>query len=114
MVCEYCKGTGRLGIQQEHCWYCDGTGFQQSKDRDDNKWCPDCGIEFATYEYDGETYCTECLLLKLEKDKQVESWSVQHYMIDGEYFGNDNDNEVEEIAKNIAERLKIKKLEENQ
>jgi RecJ-like exonuclease len=29
MVCEFCKGTGRLGFQQETCWYCDGVGHQK-------------------------------------------------------------------------------------
>lgn len=26
-ICEYCKGTGKLGFQQEDCWGCDGNGF---------------------------------------------------------------------------------------
>lgn len=30
-ICKECEGTGRLGFQREHCYYCDGSGYIKKK-----------------------------------------------------------------------------------
>ena len=32
IICEYCNGTGKLGFQQETCWFCQGNGFREVKE----------------------------------------------------------------------------------
>lgn len=30
-VCKYCEGTGKLGLQRESCFYCEGDGYIKEK-----------------------------------------------------------------------------------
>ena len=77
---------------------------------EDEKWCSFCEIEEADYEYESEPYCFGCLLEKLEEEKAIDTWYVKHYIVNAEYIGNSNGDDLESIAEEIANRLKIKKI----
>jgi len=80
------------------------------KDIEDNKiWCDECDCEYAEYTYEGEDLCSGCLLLKLARQDKIQTWDVNHYMINDEYCGNDNDNEVNDIIEKIK-RMSYKDL----
>ncbi len=75
------------------------------------KWCEECEIEEAKYKYNDKIYCDDCLLFVLDKEDKIQSWTVTHYEIDGNYIGNDNDKDMEEVIEDIAEYFEIEKLE---
>ena len=80
----------------------------------EDRFCEECDCELAEYEYDGKTYCHECLLDKLEEDKKILLWSATHYIIEdtAEYLGNDNDNSYDEIIENLPKIYGIKSMED--
>lgn len=61
--------------------------------------CTECD-EQATHEYEHKQYCAECLL----KEMNVETYQVTHYMIDGEYLG--DEDELDEIIEKLGRNVK--------
>lgn len=83
-----------------NCYYFEDKPESNICDRFDYKCC-ECDGENATHEYKNNLYCTDCLLKELD----VESWTVTHYMVDGEYLGSDDDIDgvIENLSKDINE-----------
>lgn len=73
--------------------------------------CSECEIEYPIYEYKDNLYCSECLLEKLESEEKIEVWTVKHYMLNDDYIGNNDENDMEEVTEDITKRLHIKKIE---
>lgn len=75
-----------------------GYDTQQSKDCDYFRPECKCGCD-ADYLYDDTYYCKECLL----KEFGVETYTVEHYMLDGEYLGDEDD--LDEVIENLSEKI---------
>lgn len=69
--------------------------------------CCDCDSECASYTYKEKRYCSECLINELG----VQSYSVTHYELNGEYLGSDDD--IDEVIDNLKCDFEIKELEDN-
>ena len=54
--------------------------------------CETCADE-AVVLYKDKPLCRDCLVDKLG----IETWTVTHYMLDGEYLGNDGDNDADDM-----------------
>ena len=68
--------------------------------------CCNCDTEHAEYKYKGEMYCIHCLFDKLE----VDTHTTEHYYIDGDYIGSDDD--IDNVIDNLKCDYDIEELEE--
>lgn len=58
----------------------------------------ECGYE-GDYLYNDTYYCKQCIL----KEFGVETYTVEHYMLNGEYLGDDND--LDEVIENLSSNI---------
>lgn len=76
-----------------------------------NKICDDFSYECSECEseaivmYKDEPYCEDCILRELN----IKTWTAKHYMYDGEYLGNDNENSLDYIFSDFKD---VKVIEE--
>lgn len=77
----------------------------------EDRFCEKCDCELEEYEYKGVGLCSDCVLEKLEEENKIESWTTKSYMLtDGEYLGNDNEDDICKIINKISEKFNIKEL----
>ena len=76
-------------------------------------WCDSCEIEIAKYiNEDGKVLCKDCMVDDLQYVGGLETWTSTHYYNcdSAHYYGNDNDDDIDEILKDMMEDYDFKQI----
>ena len=82
------------------------------KEFENLKECFICGEGETLYKYHGKYYCAECLLELLEQNKEIETFHLgTGYMVCGEWIGDDQNNDLDEIVNELDGYVDIEKVQ---